>query len=184
MAGNRKARRAAIACEDLSKPTHWRLQHGNFAPPSHDTDPDTGAVVVHRRAVDLLGRLEANGTITAPMRDAGDMFHAQFRAAALDTLTAAPVLRVSGGVGSTPTERAVMARHHVAAALEALGGQDSAAGSCIWHIVGCEMSIREWAMRQGWSGRTVGHSQAQGMLVAALGVLAGHYGQAQSSRVA
>jgi hypothetical protein len=42
--------------------------------------------------------------------------------------------------------------------------------------VGCEASVREWAMRQGWGGRPVPTSQAQGMLVAALAVLAAHYG--------
>jgi hypothetical protein len=31
-------------------------------------------------------------------------------------------------------------------------------------------------MRQGWGGRPVPASQAQGMLVAALAVLAAHYG--------
>lgn len=60
--------------------------------------------------------------------------------------------------------------------MTALGGADSAAGSCVWHVIGCGMSIREWAVRQGWGGRSVGHAQAQGILVAALGVLAGHYG--------
>ena len=31
-------------------------------------------------------------------------------------------------------------------------------------------------MRQGWGGRPVRQEQAQGILVAALGVLAGHFG--------
>jgi hypothetical protein len=31
-------------------------------------------------------------------------------------------------------------------------------------------------MRQGWSGRPIGEKQAQGILIAALGTLAGHYG--------
>ncbi len=35
---------------------------------------------------------------------------------------------------------------------------------------------REWSMRQGWGGRPVRIEQAQGILVAALGVLAGYYG--------
>ena len=39
-----------------------------------------------------------------------------------------------------------------------------------------QRSIREWAMRQGWGGRPVRVEQAQGILVAALGVLAGWYG--------
>jgi hypothetical protein len=51
-----------------------------------------------------------------------------------------------------------------------------ASGTGIWHVVGLQRSIREWALRQGWSGRPVLVEQVQGMLVAALGVLAGFYG--------
>ncbi len=160
--------------DDPSKPGPWRLQHGDIAP-TPEADPETGAPVAHRRAVDLLGRLEANDTITGAMRDAGQIFHASFRAATLDTLRAAPLIRLPAGAGNTPTERVVHARRKVMATLEALGGVHSAAGSCVWHVVGCETSIREWAARQGWGGRRVGHAQAQGILVAALGVLAGHY---------
>jgi hypothetical protein len=46
--------------------------------------------------------------------------------------------------------------------------------------VGLQRSIREWAMRQGWGGRPVRVEQAQGILVAALGVLAGHCGYNRS----
>ena len=59
------------------------------------------------------------------------------------------------------------------AALDALGGLGSPAGSCVWHVLGLQRSIREWAMRQGWGGRPVRVEQAQGILIAALGVLAG-----------
>jgi hypothetical protein len=41
-------------------------------------------------------------------------------------------------------------------------------GSCVWHVVGLQRSIREWAMRQGWGGRPVRVEQAQGIVVAAL----------------
>jgi hypothetical protein len=58
----------------------------------------------------------------------------------------------------------------------ALGALGSPAGSCVWHILGLQRSIREWAMRQGWGGRPVRIEQAQGILVAALGVLAAYYG--------
>jgi hypothetical protein len=58
----------------------------------------------------------------------------------------------------------------------ASGCLGSPAGSCVWHVVGLQRSIREWAMRQGWGGRPVRVEQAQGILVAALGVLAGSYG--------
>ena len=60
--------------------------------------------------------------------------------------------------------------------LDALDGIASPAGSGVWHVVGMQRSIREWAMRQGWGGRPVRVEQAQGILVAAQGVLAGHYG--------
>jgi hypothetical protein len=45
-----------------------------------------------------------------------------------------------------------------------------------WHVLGCRRSVREWALRQGWGGRLVRQEQAQGMLVAALGLLDGYYG--------
>jgi hypothetical protein len=161
--------------EDLSKPSKWRLQHGGFSETVRAADPSTGTPVAHRRAVDTLGAMLANGTITLAMHDAGAIFRAQFRAAALDTLRATPMIRVPGGTGDPLTERQVGARRRVAAALDALGGHDGAAGSCAWHVLGCEASVREWAARQGWGGRGIGHSQAQGILVAALCVLAAHY---------
>ena len=126
--------------------------------------------------MDLLGRLEANGTIDAAMRDAGRIFHALFRAAALDPLRAAPLVRLPAGTGETLTERQAgrppqgrWRRWTRSAAWTAPQAPAS------WHVVGCGCSIREWAARRGWSGRPVGHAQAQGMLVAALGVLAAHF---------
>ena len=172
MAGKRKAERAER--EDLSKPSRWRLQHGGFGPPRRDAASEE-APVVPRRAADLLGRLEVNGTITAEMREAGRLFHAHFRAAALDPLRAAPLIRLPGGPKLAETERVVGAKRRIMAALDALGGADSAAGSCAWYVLGCGASIREWAARWGWNGRPVGHAQAQGILVAALGVLAAHF---------
>jgi hypothetical protein len=37
-------------------------------------------------------------------------------------------------------------------------------------------------MRQGWSGRPVRQEQAQGILIAALGVLAAHFGYGEAKR--
>jgi hypothetical protein len=166
----------------LHEPTDWRLQHGRFGPPVREADPDTGRTVVHRRAIDTLATMEANGTITAEMRTAGETFRAHFRASALDPLRAMPLLRVPAATGETLTERTAAARQRVARAMDALGGPASPAGSCVWHVVGCELSMREWAARQGWGGRPVGHTQAQGILVAALGMLAKHYGLAARRR--
>ena len=88
-------------------------------------------------------------------------------------LRALPVLRVPG-TGREPDlgERQLHAKRRVHEAMQALGGLSSPAGSCVWHVVGLQRSVREWAMRQGWGGRPVRQEQAQGILVAALGVLA------------
>ena len=45
-----------------------------------------------------------------------------------------------------------------------------------------QRSEEEWALRRGWGGRPVRQEQAQGMLVAALGLLAAHYGYGEAKR--
>ena len=138
-----------------------------------EKDPD-GRIVVHHRTVDTLGKMLRSGTITEEMHDAAKDFQASFIVANLDPLRALPILRVPG-TGRDPdlSERQLDARRRVHKSLEALGGISSPGGSCVWHVVGLQRSVREWAMRQGWGGRPVRQEQAQGILVAALGVLAG-----------
>lgn len=176
MVVKRKAQRATQDREDLSKPSKWRLQHGNFSAPGFDADPETGAVVMHRRVVDTLGLMLANGSITPAMHDAGTTFRSQFRAAAFDGMRVSALVRVSGSADDGPAERQTGARRRVAEAMALFGGADSACGSCLWHVVGMECSVREWATRQGWGGRAINHVQAQGILVGALNVLSVHYG--------
>jgi hypothetical protein len=141
-----------------------------------EKDPD-GRIVVHHRTVDTLGKMLGAGTITPEMHDAAKALQADFIIANFDPLRALPLLRVPGN-GREPElrERQLDARRRVHEALEALGGIGSPAGSCVWHVVGLQRSVREWSIRQGWGGRPVRQEQAQGILIAALGVLAGHFG--------
>ena len=53
--------------------------------------------------------------------------------------------------------------------MQALGGLSSPAGSCVWHVVGLQRSVREWAIRQGWGGRPGRQEQAQAVLIATVG---------------
>jgi Domain of unknown function (DUF6456) len=140
-----------------------------------EVDPD-GRVVVHHRTVDTLGTMLRAATITQEMHAAAKDFQAAFVVANLDPPRAVPMLRVSG-TGREPdlNERQIDARQRVHSAMQALGGINSPAGSCVWHVVGLQRSVREWAMRQGWNERPVRQEQAQGILVAALGVLAAHF---------
>jgi hypothetical protein len=144
------------------------LPGGRKAEIIREGDPE-GRAVVHPRTVDTLGKMRRSGSITPSMHDA-----------ALDTLRGASLVKISGGGHAADlTDRQVAAREKVLRAMDVLGGINSPAGSCVWYVVGLEHSIRQWAMRQGWSGRTVHISQAPGMLVAALGMLAAHYGYKQ-----
>jgi hypothetical protein len=139
-----------------------------------EKDPD-GRIVVHHRTVDTLGKMLRSGTISQEMHDAARDFQAAFIVAQLDPLRAIPILRVPGS-GREPElgPRQLHARRRVHAAMEGLGGISSPAGSCVWHVVGLQRSVREWAIRQGWGGRPVRQEQAQGILIAALGMLAAH----------
>jgi hypothetical protein len=147
-----------------------------------EKDPE-GRIVYHHRTVDTLGKMLRAGTINQAMHDAAKDFQAAFIVANLDPLRALPILRVPGtGRDLDLNDRQVCARRRVHKALAALGGTSSPAGSCVWHVVGLQRSVREWAIRQGWGGRPVRQEQAQGILVAALGMLAGHLGYGAAKR--
>jgi hypothetical protein len=148
-----------------------------------EKDPD-GRIVYHHRTIDTLGKMLRSGTITQEMHDAAKDFQAAFIIAKLDPLRALPILRVPG-TGREPdlSERQLHARRQVHQAMGALGGLSSPAGSCMWHVVGLQRSVREWAMRQGWGGRLVEQKEAKGILVAALGMLAAHGGYGPAKRV-
>jgi hypothetical protein len=139
-----------------------------------EVDPN-GRIVLQHRTVDSLARLLRSGAITETMYDAGRAFQKDFQLAGLDPVRARPLM-LPVGSGSVPdlTETQLDARRRVHRALDALGGIASPGGSCLWHVLGCGCSVREWAIRQGWGGRPVRQEQAQGILVAALGMLAGH----------
>ena len=142
-----------------------------------ERDPD-GAIVIHHRTVDSLSRMLRAGTISQEMHDAARDFQASFTIAQLDPLRALPVARVTGtGHELDLSERQIDARRRVHEVMDVLGGMSSPAGSCIWHVAGLQCSVREWAFRLGWCGRLVRQEQAQGILVAALGVLAAHTGR-------
>ena len=144
-----------------------------------------GRISERHRTVDTLSRMLEATTISPEMYEAARSFQTDFALAALDPIRARPMLLpVGGGGASELTDRQLDARRRVHQALDALGGIGSPAGSCVWHVVGLQRSVREWATRQGWGGRTVRQEQAQGILIAGLGMLARHFGyeKAASSR--
>jgi hypothetical protein len=115
-----------------------------------EKDPN-GRIVYHHRTVDTLGKMLRAGTIDQAMHDAAKDFQAAFIIAQLDSLRALPIVRVPGTGGEPDlSERQLHARRRVHKGMAALGGFSSPAGSCVWHVVGLQRSVREWATRQGW----------------------------------
>ena len=159
-----------------SRPEVVNLPGGRKAELVCEADPD-GRPVTHARAVDTIDRMRKAGTITRAMHDAARDFQAHFTVAAYDTMPPRDLVRVSGGGWTNDlTDNQIAARNRVARALGTLGGVGSPGGSCVWHVIGLGHSLREWAMQQGWGGKPMLVSQATGVLVTALGVLAVHYG--------
>jgi hypothetical protein len=150
--------------------------HGRQLEEVREKDRD-GRIVYHHRTADTLGKMLRAGTIDQAMHDAAQDFQAAFIVANLDPLRALPIVRVPGA-GREPelNELQLHARRRVHQAMASLGGISSPAGSCVWHVVGLQRSVHEWAIRQGWGGRPVDHKAAGGILIAALGVLAAHLG--------
>lgn len=127
--------------------------------------------------MDTLTSMERRGSITLGMREAGERFRALFLRAQLDPLRASDPTkeRVDGAacrLQDDQTFRVESARKAVWRTIQAVGGPASPAGSCLWHVVGWEQSLKEWALEQGWSGRRVSQETASGILIAALGALA------------
>lgn len=168
-----RARRAPRPSGDGIVPTPERWNRGDVEALPHAIQDEAGRPARPYRRVDTLALMMRKGTISAAMRQAGDDFHALFVRAALEPLRAADLMRMPHGqqprdLGDTQME----ARRRVVRTLERLGGIASPAGSCLWHVVGCEWSVKEWALREGWGGRPISQEQAAGVLVAALGALA------------
>ena len=136
--------------------------------------PEIGQKPARRYAIDTLATMERRGSITANMRHAGETFRAVFRTAQLDPLRAIDMTQPRAEnrrAPALPSSRVEAARAEVWQMILAIGGLGSPAGSCLWHVVGWERTIKEWALEQGWSGRRVSQEAAAGILIAALGMI-------------
>jgi hypothetical protein len=152
----------------VNAPTPERRQHDDIVLSPEQIADAYGCIGLPWRAETMLTRLQRNGDISASERLAGEEFQRLFRRAGLDPLRAANMAETSRGPrDSHASERP---KQEIYVALNALGGQASPGGSCAWFVLGCEMSVNQWATR-----RSIRREVAKGVLVAALGVLAKHF---------
>jgi hypothetical protein len=181
---NRKAGPAATEAAppaDDAGPTPERRQHGPVERVERAIADAAGHPARPYRALDTLQVMERRGSITAGMRQAGEDFRTRFAVAQLDPLRAIDLTRprFDGESGRSDREapglRIEAARRAVWRAIQAAGGIASPAGSCLWHVLGWQRTLKEWAAEQGWAGRRVSQEAASGILVAALGALETHF---------
>lgn len=161
--------------DDALAPTGERRTHGLIERLPRPIADEAGRPARPYRAVDTLATMERRGTITAAMRQAGEDFRRKFSIAQLDPLHAADFQWRPRAQSSGPQLRTEAARDAVWRALLAVGGLASPAGSCLWHVVGWEQSLKHWALEQQWRRRPVDPETASGVLVATLGMLAAYY---------
>ena len=161
-------------------PTPERRGHGPIERLTRTIGDSAGRPGRPYRVVDTLAAMERRGSITTGMRQAGEDFRARFKTAQLDPLKAFDVSRPMAGRNTArpfseePGLRIESAREVVWYAVLAVGGLGSAGGSCLWHVLGWERSLKEWALEQGWRGRRVSQEVASGIFIAALGALEAH----------
>lgn len=166
-----------VAGRNFEGPTAERQQHDRITREADQVVDSDGGIGLPWRAESMLERMERNGDISHRERHAGEEFARLFRHAHLDPLKAAdPARGIRRSRPEPQPHESDRARRRVIAALDALGGQSSPCGSCAWFVLGCEISIRAWALREGWGGKPLSPHTAKGTLLGALGVLARHFG--------
>lgn len=136
---------------------------------------DSGVLSAPLRAETMLERMERVRDIDAPERAAGEEFQRLYRLSNLDPLKAADLMREVRSAGPQHGNGIEKARRRINAAMQALGGHGSPAGCCAWFVLGDEITIAEWARREGWGGRPLRHETAKRTLVGALKVLVEHF---------
>jgi hypothetical protein len=169
-------------------PTPERSTHGIVERLDQTISDASGRPARPYRFVDTLAVMERRGSITAGMRQAGEDFRDCFAVAQLEPLSAFDISRPRignrGGFRSMeePGARIENARKVVWRATLAVGGLGSAGGSCIWHVVGWQQSLKKWALEQGWNGRRVSQEAASGILIASLGTLEAYFAHSKLAK--
>jgi hypothetical protein len=132
------------------RPSPERGSHGQVIRLEKQIVDYLGGIGRPWRAIDGIEAMAARGTISEPMRKAGEQFRDLFQRAGLESLHATDPTRVWVRLNcARPRPSASWgndgAKSTVFKALEALGGMQSQRGACAWDVIGCELSIKEWA---------------------------------------
>jgi hypothetical protein len=133
---------------------------------------------------DILVTMHRRGTITAEMRQAGEDFRRVFRRAHVADLQSSDPARpyVSGlAYNRTFCDGSSPARESLWKAIDYLGGISEQSGSVMWHVIGLEWTLKEWALNRSRQRLChISQETASGVLIGALCPLVTFYGHAKS----
>lgn len=149
-------------------PTRERGQHDPVTLAAGSIADSRGQISQPFRVVDILAAMERRGAISGRERDAGERFRECFRRAQLDGLRATDLESPLACGRTEPAHATIAAREETWLTIRCLGGPASMAGSCLWHVVGLDETLKDWAVRHGCSAEV-----GSGVLRAALAVIAG-----------
>ena len=153
------------------EPTPERRHRGEIIQTEAPVKSDPGDYGRPHLAVDLLTQLHLSGRITRDELIAAERFRAWFALAALEALRAGDLGRPivdCGGIAPGVSSQTERARDEVWRAIRFLGGITSTLGECVWHVIGLDESLREWASKSG----KVKQTSASTVLVVAIETLA------------
>ena len=126
------------------------------------------------RSKDILTLLAEKDVIDKSTLHAAEVFREKFYTACFNQLHSTDLL---GSVRSARTHEDVVtikvkrAQNYVISRIDQLGGGESFAGSCAWHVVGEQMSIYSWILRCPLPTKINAHT-GRGILLAVLNMLA------------
>lgn len=171
-----KASRKEGRPQEIIRPPSVRELRGETEWPQEQIADEEGNPSSPFRAIDILRKLHLRGTISLEEKQAGHQFQDDFDRAGLEQLRAADMGRVPSGKSSGgPTAGQIEAREAVWIAICALGGLTSAAGGCVWHVLGHRDTLEQWTTRESFAFRAINRHIARGILIGALGALRAHY---------
>jgi hypothetical protein len=159
-------------------PTAERWRRGDIRRADKQVQDARGEIGDPFITIATLARMHAAGKISTDMARAGNRFHGDFVRAHLSiSARASDFLRPPIGTMSKHGDHSTwtyICRERVWNALLACGGPNSPCGSCAWHIVGLEESVKTWCMHR-YIGARITENAAAGVLTATLGCLEGYY---------
>lgn len=172
---SKKPRRTSAAVAALDVLTPERAQHDSISRLKQIID-SRGEISSPYRVQSLLDRLVVRGDAGLREHAAGVEFARLYRLSALHPLRASDLMQEVRHQAADMPHGGDRARKRRDDAMDALGGHSSPCGLCAWFVLGEELSLREWALREGWGGRPLREETAKGILLGTLGVLAEHFG--------